>query len=125
MRQLLWFGLTGAAAATTHLLLVLWLVEGAGLAPLRANVAGFGLAFLVSYSGHRHFTFAGCGSPHHQALPRFLMVALAGLLLNQGLFAVLLSLTPLPYPLALVLVLAVVAALTFVLGRHWAFSQSQ
>lgn len=125
MRQLLWFGLTGATAAITHLFVVLWLVEGAGLAPLRANVAGFGLAFIVSYAGHRHFTFAGCDSPHHQALPRFLLVALAGLLLNQGAFALLLSFTSLPYPLALVLVLAAVAVLTFVLGRHWAFSQSR
>lgn len=124
MRQLLCFGLTGAAAAATHLLFVLWLVEGAGLAPLRANVAGFVLAFFVSYSGHRHFTFAGGGGPHHQAMPRFLLVALTGLLLNQGLFALLLSLTPLPYPLALVLVLAGVAALTFLLGRHWAFPQN-
>lgn len=121
MRQLLWFGLTGAAAALTHLLSVLALVEGAGLAPLAANLGGFLLAFGVSYLGHRHLTFTATHLPHAQTLPRFLGVAVAGFALNEALFALLLAYTALPYALALALVLALVASLTFLLGRHWAF----
>lgn len=120
-RQLAAFLVTGAGAAATHWAGVLLLVERAGMAPLRANVAGFALAFLVSYGGHRRWTFAATGLAHRVALPRFLLVAMAGLALNQLLFALLLATTPLPYPLALLLVLAAVAALTFVLARHWAF----
>lgn len=121
MWRLLRFGIAGSLAALVHLALVVALVERAGLSPLQANVAGFGMAFLVSYGGQRYFTFADGGSPHQRALPRFLIVATAGWLLNQSLFALLLACTPLPYPLALGLVLALVAALTFLLARRWVF----
>lgn len=121
-RQLAGFALTGALAAATHWSGVLLLVEAGGVAPLRANVAGFVLAIAVSYSGHRHLSFAATHVPHRAALPRFVVVALAGFLLNQALFAGLLAWTALPYPLALLLVLASVAALTFLLARQWAFA---
>lgn len=121
MWRLLRFGMVGTLAALVHLFMVMLLVEQARLSPLRANVAGFGVAFLVSYGGQRYFTFHDGDSPHRQALPRYLVVATVGWLLNQSLFALLLALTPLPYPLALGLVLALVAGLTFVLGRHWVF----
>ena len=119
--RLLRFGIVGGLAALVHLSVVMMLVEGVRLSPLRANVAGFALAFLVSYGGQRHFTFHDGGSPHRQALPRFLLVTIAGWLLNQGLFALLLACTPLPYALALGLVLALVASLTFLLGKYWVF----
>lgn len=121
MWRLLRFGVAGSLAALVHLLLVVALVERAALSPLRANAAGFGVAFLVSYGGQRYFTFADGDSPHRQALPRYLVVAASGWLLNQSLFALLLACTPLPYPLALGLVLALVAAVTFLLARHWVF----
>lgn len=121
MWRLLRFGLVGVLAAMVHLATVLLLVERVWLPPLRANGAGFGVAFLVSYGGQRYFTFHDGDSPHRQALPRYLLVATAGWALNQGLFALLLAFTPLPYPLALLLVLLLVAGLTFVLGRRWVF----
>lgn len=119
-RQLAAFLVIGTAAAATHWGTVLLMVEAGGLAPLRANVTGFCLAFLVSYGGHRRWTFASTALPHRVALPRFLAVALSGLVLNQALFALLLVRTSLSYPLALLLVLLVVAVLTFLLARHWA-----
>lgn len=122
-RQLSGFVVTGTAAALAHLALVGLLVEQAALPPLRANVAGFAVAFLLSYAGHRHLSFAATAVPHRRALPRFLGVALAGLALNQALFALLLAWTRLPYGLALFLVLGAVAAVTFVLARHWAFAR--
>jgi putative flippase GtrA len=122
-RQLLWFVLTGATAALTHLLVVVLLVEGAALAPLVANAGGFAVAFLVSYAGHRQFTFAAQDCPHRQGLPRFLLVACVSFLLNEGLFALLLA-AGIAYPLALFLALLAVAALTFVLARYWAFTRA-
>lgn len=119
--RLLRFGMAGGLAALVHLLMVVVLVEQARFPPLRANAAGFAVAFLVSYAGQRYFTFADAGNSHRQALPRHLVVAIGGWLLNQSLFALLLSTTTLPYPLALCLVLAVVAGVTFLLGRHWVF----
>ncbi|MFZ5562324.1 MAG: GtrA family protein [Pseudomonadota bacterium] len=124
MRQLFWFGATGTAAAATHLLVVLLLVEGGGLPPLRANGGGFLAAFAVSYLGHRHLTFAAPAAPLAQSLPRFFLVACGGFLLNEGLFALLLACTALPYPAALAGVLLAVAAVTFLLSRHWAFARA-
>lgn len=122
MRRFLQFAVTGAVAALVHLLVALALVAGWGLAPLRANLAGFALAFLCSYAGHRRLAFRDHAPGHARALPRFLLVALAGLLLNQSLFAILLTHALLPWPLAMVLVLLVVAAATFVISRRWAFA---
>lgn len=119
--RVLRFGVAGGLAALVHLLMVVLLVERAGVSPLRANVAGFAVAFLVSYAGQRYFTFADANNSHGQALPRHLAVAVAGWLLNQFLFALLLATTALPYPLALALVLVAVAGITFLLGRHWVF----
>lgn len=122
-RQLAGFVATGTVAALAHLGVVGLLVEQAGWTPLRANVAGFAVAFQLSYIGHRHLSFAATAVPHRHALPRFLGVALAGLALNQLLFALLLACTRLPYGLSLLLVLLLVAALTFLLARHWAFAR--
>lgn len=121
LKQLFWFGATGAAAAATHLLVVVLLVEGGGAAPLVANIGGFLVAFGVSYPGHRYLTFATGRAPPAQSLPRFFLVAGLGFLLNESLFALLLLLTPLPYPAALLLVLGLVAVVTYLLSRHWAF----
>lgn len=121
-RQLAGFVVTGSAAALAHMGVVWLLVEQAGLAPLRANIPAFGVAFLLSYAGHRHLSFAATAVPHRRALPRFIGVAVAGLTLNQLLFALLLACTRLPYGLALFLVLATVAGVTFLLARHWAFA---
>jgi putative flippase GtrA len=119
--RLLRFGLAGATAALVHLCLVVGLVERLACPPLRANALGFAGAFLVSSTGQRYFTFADCPNPHRQALTRHLAVALGGWLLNQVLFALLLATTSLPYPLALALVLMVVAGLSFLLARRWVF----
>lgn len=122
MRRFLKFALTGAMAAAVHLVSVLVLVESAAMAPLRANLAGFALAFLCSYAGHRRLAFRDNAARHRQALPRFLLVAVAGLALNQLLFALLLAYAGLPWLLALALVIVLVAIATFLLSRAWAFA---
>ena len=122
-KQLLHFGGVGGLAAATHYLVVLLLV-GVGLHPLLANVFAFLTAFQVSYFGHRHLTFAdsAAGLAHSQTLPRFFLVAVSSFLLNEVMFAALLKYTALPYQLSLGIVLVLVAGLTFVLSRVFAFS---
>lgn len=115
--QLTRFGIVGGAAMAVHWLVVTLLVP-AGLAPLGANAIGFGVAFNVSYLGHRNWTFAGAHA-HRTAFWRFLAVALTSFALNEVLYALLLRW--LEYRLALALVLVAVAALTFALSRLWAF----
>ena len=121
--QLVLFGLVGVTAMLVHMVVVWLLVEGVALAPLRANVAGFLVAFGVSYLGHDRLTFRGHGAETAAALPRFFLVASLGFVVNQGAYALLLArFGPQRYLPLLGLVLVGVAALTFVLSRFWAFS---
>lgn len=119
--QLVRFGAVGIAAMGVHWLVVALLVP-LGPAPLLANVIGFAIAFSVSYTGHRNWTFASA-EPHATTLRRFLAVALASFALNELIYLLLLRYTALDYRAALAIVLVAVAALTFVLSRYWAFRQ--
>jgi putative flippase GtrA len=120
-RQLFWFLMVGGAAAATHLGVVMVLVELAGLSPLLANVAGWAVAFCVSFSGHFRLTFSGSGAALGPAARRFLLISFAGFLINQAAYAVALRFSGLSYALLLALVLVGVAVLTFVFSRWWAF----
>lgn len=124
MNQLLRFAVVGASAALVHFLTVAALVETLAMAPLAANVLGFLVAFTVSYSGQHHWTFAGSGVGWRQGLPRYFLVACASFLLNELLFAALLRLAGWPYRPALACTLVLVAGVTFVLSRFWAFRAS-
>lgn len=115
------FVLVGSAAAAVHFGVVLGLVHGLGVAPLVANIGGWCVAFGVSFAGHRWGTFAARQAPVLRAARRFVVVSLAGLVLNEAAYALLLALTPLRFDVALVLVLLGVAVVTYQLGRHWAF----
>ena len=121
-RQLFWFVLVGGSAFVVHYFLVLLLVGRWSVLPLHANILAFCCAFWVSYFGHRRLTFQ-VGHGHWQTLPRFAMVALMSFALNQLLFALLLQDFPaIPYYVSLAIVLVVVAVLTFLISKFWAFA---
>jgi putative flippase GtrA len=124
--RLMRFGLIGAAAAAIHYWTVIALVELAGVAPLRANIGAFAVAFWCSYFGHRHWTFADHGRGNPVAVFfRFLATALLGFLLNQWLFYLLLTYLRLPYFISLAIVMVIVAASTYLLSRLWAFRSGE
>jgi putative flippase GtrA len=120
-RRLIAFVLVGTAAAAVHFAVVVALVSGAGLPPLQANVAGWGVAFLVSYGGHRWQTFRDSDAPTGQTLPRFFLISAAGFLVNELAYAWLLQHAGGHYRAALAVVLVGVAALTYLTSRGWAF----
>ncbi|WP_417581209.1 GtrA family protein [Nitrincola sp.] len=111
----------GVAALIVHWLVVRLLVP-LGLVPLIANVFGFAVAFNVSYFGHRKLTFRAEELSHSRTLPRFASVALGSFAVNESLYALLLTFSPLRYDLALFIVLGVVAVLTYLFSRFWAFA---
>ena len=94
-----------------------------GAPPLLANVVAFVMAFGVSFIGHALWSFPATGRPVAPALRRFALVALGGFLINESVYALLLARTALDYRVALFIVLAGVAGLTWVAGRFWAFAQ--
>jgi putative flippase GtrA len=120
--RLNWFIAVGCAAAAVHWGMVLVLVGQAGLRPLFANVLGWLVAFMVSFSGHFWLTFQGHGVSIGRAALRFAMVSALGFGVNEAAYAVLLRWSNgRHYALGLAAVLVVVAGMTYVLSRHWAF----
>ena len=120
-----WFVLVGASAALTHMVvftLVLLLVPT--LWPEIANVAGFLVAFLVSFVGHRRLSFRDAGTSFMQSFVRFAATAVAGFMTNEAVFIVLLRVLELPTWMALISGIVMSAMQTFVLSRFWAFKRS-
>jgi putative flippase GtrA len=119
--QLLWFLGVGATAALIHLLVVILLVNWGGVTPLVANVGGWLVAFVFSFSGHYWLTFAQSGSVFTTALRRFFVVSALGFALNEITYAMALKLSGARYDVSLFIVLILVAMATFFLSRRWAF----
>ena len=120
-----WFVLVGASAALTHMAVftvVLLLVPT--LWPEIANVAGFLVAFLMSFVGHRRLSFQDAGTSVMQSFVRFAATAVAGFATNETVFIVLFRVLVLPTWVALISGIVVSAVQTFVLSRFWAFKRN-
>ena len=120
-----WFVLVGASAALTHMAVftvVILLVPT--LWPEIANLAGFLIAFLVSFVGHRRLSFQDAGTSLMQSFLRFAATAVAGFVTNEAVFILLFRLLGLPTWVALISGIVVSAVQTFVLSRFWAFKRN-
>lgn len=115
-----WFIAVGCAAAAVHLAVVVLLVSGLGQWPLLANVGGWLVAFVVSFSGHWLLTFEQ-RAPWRRAARRFFTISLGGFLINETTYAVLLRLSGWRYDVLLAIVLVAVALLTYLASSRWAF----
>jgi len=122
--QYLRFGIVGLGATLTHALSFVAAIELAGIAPLLANLVAFGIAVLVSFLGHFHWTFrrAGGAAPGLAALLRFVVVALTGLVLNSLIVYGVVHILAWPYPFAVLLMVSLVPLVVFALSRAWAFA---
>lgn len=120
--QLFWFVFVGVCAALTHWVSVVALVSGTYLTPLMANVAGWLIAFVVSFTGHYQLTFRHQRQGVRRAIGRFFLLSGAGFAINEASYAWLLHHTTIPYEWLLGLILIAVAGLTFLISRVWAFS---
>ncbi|MEY4208691.1 MAG: hypothetical protein RLZZ20_1843 [Pseudomonadota bacterium] len=124
-RELFWFGAVGVTAMLVHLGCVSLILVPLGLHPLIANIIAFLIAFQVSHAGHQRLTFSHHDAPVARSRARFFGVALTSFIINELMYWVLLHFTPLDYRVALAIVLVMVAALTFVIARHWAFAPGE
>ncbi|MGE0310711.1 MAG: GtrA family protein [Lautropia sp.] len=120
-RRLATFVAVGTSAALVHLGTVVLLVESAIASPLRANVVGWLAALVVSFAGHRRYTFADATTGLSRSLRRFFVISGCGFVVNQAAYAALLARDALAYDLALAVVLVTVAVATYVASRLWAF----
>lgn len=121
IRQVGTFVLVGCAAAATHWAVTVACVEWAHMPPLLANLFGWLVAFVVSFTGHYQLTFRYSNIPLRVAAGRFFMISAAGFIVNESAYAWLLHTTSLPYDLLLAIILVGLAVLTFLASRFWAF----
>ncbi len=120
-RRIASFIAVGSTAAAVHFGVVVALVSAFDVAPLSANVAGWLIAFSVSFTGHLNLSFRDEQAPPLRAGLRFFAISAAGFLANEAMYAVLLHWSGLSYAVALAVVLIVIALITYLASRHWAF----
>ncbi|MFD1215000.1 GtrA family protein [Microbulbifer celer] len=115
------FLLVGGAATAVQYVLLAAAIEWQLLNEIPASIAAFCVASGVNYSLNYYLTFsaASVGIRHQQALPRFLLVAGAGLALNTLCFSLLLPV--LHYLLAQVCATAVTLMFNFLLHQFWIY----
>ncbi len=120
-RQLFWFVAVGVAAALTHWGVAVLLVSQLTLPPALANVAGWLVAFFVSFTGHYFLTFHQARMPWLVAARRLFLISVGNFAINEIAYITLLHATSLPYDGLLAGILIAQAVLTFIASRYWAF----
>lgn len=120
LRQIVRFLMVGGLATVVHYAVLVLLVRAFSVEPVLASGSGFVISAALNYWLSHRYTFRSTRG-HTTALPRFAMVATAGLAINQVVLGALVSLTAAHYLVAQVLATACVMAWNFVLGRMWTF----
>ena len=118
--QFLLYAGAGAIGTVAHYGVLIALVQLAGAGPVAASTAGAIVGALVNYVLNHRYTFASRRA-HRSALPRFLAVAGAGVLLNAAVLAVLLATVELHYLALQVVATCVVLVAGYVANRRWTF----
>ena len=121
IRQLVAFSGVGLAAAIAHYGLLILLVEGSGMNPVPATLAGYVAGGLISYSLNRKHTYQSI-RPHREATWRFAMVAFVGFLLTWFFMHALTVWLEAPYLPAQLVTTGVVMLWSFVAHKAWTFA---
>lgn len=115
------FLVIGGVATALHYAVFALCVFGFGMAPVPASSTGFLLSALLNYFLNRRYTFQS-NRAHRQALPRFAITALMGLLWNALLLAFFVRLGLFVW-LAQVITTIAVLGWNFLVNARWAFNQ--
>ena len=115
------YALVGVLATAVHYLVLVTLVELAGVQPGMAAATGALAGALVAYAGNRRFTFASTAA-HTTALPRFLAVAALGVVASAAIVFAGTEWLGLHYLLPQVVATALVFVCGYVLNRRWTFA---
>jgi putative flippase GtrA len=117
------FAFVGALATALHFAVMVLLVQAFHFNAAAASSLGFAVSALFNYQLNRVFTFRS-HSPHSQTLPRFLLVACSGLLVNTSLMLLFVDVCRIPYVLAQVPASGAVLVWNFFLNRRWTFARA-
>jgi putative flippase GtrA len=115
------FFLVGVAATLSTYATLILLVEIWQVNAIVASVVGYIVGIAVNYKLNYRFTFRS--SHHHRfLLPKFLVVMIAGLLLNIVIMFIGISWIGIHYALAQLAAVAIVLVWSFAANRLWVFA---
>lgn len=117
------FAVVGIVATFVHMLMAWTLIESTRLSPLLANLMAFLTAFVVSFTGHYHWTFQGAGSPW-RAMRRLFLISSSAFAINTLLLAGLLKSSWMSASVAAIVAAGIVPAISFLASRFWGFKSS-
>ena len=121
-RRIARFGFVGVLALLTHIAVANAVLAYVTSSAYAASLAGFLVAFAVSYLGHFHFTFSGPQNKEHgKTLPRFLLIAVCGFLGSLVVLKTIATYGDLPPAVSLTFSILVIPGLTYLAARLWAF----
>jgi putative flippase GtrA len=119
--QFIDFAVVGAVGTGAHFVTLILLVQTAGWPPVAATTAGFLAGAIVNYALNYSLTFQS-QAQHRDAMPRFLAIAFASMLVNVAIFWVLVHGMALHYLLAQIIATAVVLVVNFLANRALTFA---
>jgi len=110
----------GAVGTALHYAVLIALVQLAHAGAIAASTIGAIAGALVNYALNHRYTFASRNA-HGRALPRFALVAIAGVALNALVLAAMLALAGAHYLVAQVVATGAVLAAGYCANRAWTF----
>jgi putative flippase GtrA len=115
------FGVVGFLGTAVYIATTRLLCNFAGWSPTMAASAAFLPIVIISYFAHHSWTFR-TDRAHAQAMPRFLVTATGGLVINMAAVAFGNQLFPRSPFIVLFMGIALVVTWNYTLSRLWAFS---
>ena len=110
----------GMASAVGHYGLLIALVQGLGVEPVRASAAGALLGALINYALNYRYTFSS-RKRHRESLSKFALVAAVGLALNCAFMWLGVELLQVHYLISQLATTVLVMLWSFGANRCWTF----
>lgn len=117
--QFVKFATVGALGTALHYAVLILLVSGLSFDPAIGAMAGATCGAAFNYWLNHRFTFRS-NRPHREALPRFVLMAVVGILLN-GMIVKALTLASVNYLVSQVAATLIILMMNFFLSKLWIF----
>jgi putative flippase GtrA len=118
--QILRFGAVGIAATLSHVLTAVLAESTLAIGPQMANLAGYAIAVVVSYTGHALVTFNAPVQSASRFL-RFILISLIGLATSSLTVWFVSGVLGHSFPVAMFFVAVLVPVVTYLGMRFWVF----
>ncbi|WP_026147785.1 GtrA family protein [Robiginitomaculum antarcticum] len=122
--ELIQFIIVGVIATIVHMGVAFSLHYGFLVSPFNANLFAFSVAWCASYAGQFMWTFKDSGAAHKKAAPKFLLVSILSLILNQVIVWLIAERLELPFYIAVFVVVFSVPLVTYTLSKFWVFRRA-